>query len=229
MAPAGRIHPPPYISQAREVQLNVRKKRRSLAHTALLLIFLLAVPFFRLSGQEQPTPDALRKQADTLLKQRHYPAAISAYQKLIEVTDQRTNLSNTKKKAQQNEIRYQISQAYFQDRNYQQAIAETDKVTGSYAKSALYIKGYSYQSLGQYPQAIASFEKLAAGFPRSSLLNLARFQIARTLYFQGKKLQALLAFSRLPKEPQDYPDNPETARKVAENIKFIAEQLRVKR
>ena len=92
------------------------------------------------------------------------------------------------------------------------------------------MKGYCYQTTGQYPEATRWFKKLIARFPGSDLSSLARFQLARTLYFQGNRLAALLAFSRLPRQPQDYsPIAPETAGQVEENIRFIAQQLKAKK
>jgi len=211
--------------------LNFQKKKEGLARTALFLVLLLAVSLFGLSGQAQPLdPEVLRAKADAFLAQEDYANALAAYQELIAVAETQTLLAASTRAELKNYARYRISLAYYQQRDYQEAIQEADQIESPYLDYAYYLKGYCCQTTGQYQEATQWFEKLTSQFPNSILFNLARFQLARTLYFQGNRLAALLAFSRLPKEPQDYsPIAPETAGQVEENIKFIVEQLKVKK
>ncbi len=211
--------------------MSFRKKKQGLAPTALLLVFLLAVSLFSLSGAEQPLdPEVLRAKADAFLAQEDYANALAACQELIEVAETQTLLADSTREELKNYARYRISLAYYKKREYQKAIHEADKIESPYLDYAYYLKGYCCQETGQYQEATRWFEKLTSQFPGSVLFNLARFQLARTLYFQGNRLAALLAFSRLPKEPQDYsPIAPETAGQVEENIKFIVEQLKTKK
>lgn len=104
-----------------------------------------------------------------LYHQHNYREALSAFARLL-ATDDRNSLSDN--------AQYWIGECYYGLGNYNQAVAEFQKVL-SFARSnksdaALLKLGLCYIRLGDRSQARSEFEQLIANFPNSEFVDKAR-------------------------------------------------------
>lgn len=110
----------------------------------------------------------------TLYNQHNYRAALSAFARLL-ATDDRNSLSDN--------VQYWIGECYYGLGNYNQAVAEFQKVL-SFARSnksdaALLKLGLCYIRLADRAQARNEFEQLIANFPDSEFVDKARTFLSR--------------------------------------------------
>lgn len=125
-------------------------------------------------GEPSPEFRAKYQQALSQFRARNYQSALSSFNELI-LSDANNSLSDN--------CQYWIGECYFALGNYNQAIAEFEKVF-SYPNSnknddAQIMLGQCYLKLGDHEQARAAFSQLISIYPDSEYKSLAQRYIAQ--------------------------------------------------
>ncbi len=138
---------------------------------------LAAQPTVQPASRPSPTSGSFKaryQEALALYNARKYRQAIDAFSALL-AEDPNNSLSDN--------CQYWIGEAYYGLGNYQQAIAEFEKVfaypNSNKADAALLKLGITYLKLGDRESARAQFEQLIASYPKSEYVEKARRYLNR--------------------------------------------------
>ena len=144
-----------------------------------------------------------------LYKQERYPEAISAFSEMLKVHPGSQLVPRTI---------FGIANAYFKQGKYTQAIREYQRVVDKYPNpireagaekaidlrpEAQYYIGESFLNLQNYPEAIATYEKVPRHHPKSEWADDAQYGIATAYENLGQKEKAIQAYRTLT---QKYPN-----------------------
>jgi len=127
-----------------------------------------------------------------MLKQKNYSQAAQAFSRFIE--------SRPADKKMMNDARLRLADAFFMQKQYQDAIAGYDQVIGAKtadADYALYQKSLAVGVTGNIRQKIVSLQKLLNDFPRSPYNDDARFEIGQAQMTLNQNEEALQTFRKL--------------------------------
>ncbi len=131
----------------------------------------------RRPGNSADAPSDFKSRYQSALNQfnsRNYQGALSSFMQLI-ASDPNTSLSDN--------CQYWIGESYYAMSNYNQAIAEFEKVfsfpNSNKTDDAQLKLGLCYMKLGDKQQARAEFDRLISNYPKSEYISLAQRYIAR--------------------------------------------------